>query len=207
MKIKHALVALYGVLAVFAFIGCTNSHLAVKDSSEKLAPVLGAVSEEIEYINYAKFWLEEDDDSFYLPRNVGFIALTSSGLILGKGTPAEAGKDSLWSISFSELSGFARFDKDLQLISGDARIIVYPFSPNPRVSGKGRFDKLEAMLKEHSVPAIEPIEVVGVLHDTAASVGGRTGWTWGDSSGSGSDSFFYNANGTVNDSPLNRPLN
>lgn len=44
----------------------------------------------------ALFWLEEDSDDLFKPKNAGFVALTDSHLILGFGAPKEVDEDSLW---------------------------------------------------------------------------------------------------------------
>lgn len=203
--IRYFLVALAAMIAAVAFSGCVRQHLALADSRQ-LAPVLGAESDDIQFINFALFWLEEDKEHMWKPKNAGFVALTESHLILGRGAPKEVDQDSLWRIPLSEVDGVAQFGSDLQFLCQGKRVIVYPFSPHPWTNGEGRLEELAVMLKGKFVPLIEPVEVVAIDFDQRTKSRGAI-WTDGTSDGSDSDSFFYNGNGSVNDSPLNRSLN
>ena len=187
------------------FSGCVRQHLVLEDGRE-LAPVLGSESERVQFINFALFWLEDENNNLFEPKNAGFVALTDSHLILGRGTPKEVDEDSFWRIPLSKVDGVAQFGSDLQFLCEGKRVIVYPFSPHPWTNGEGRLGELAVMLKEKSVPLIEPVEVAAIDFDSRTTSRGAI-WTNGPSDGSDSDSYFYNGNGSVNDSPLNRPLN
>ena len=208
MNILRIPLSLFCLLSLLTFTGCIKTHLSLKDGHQQLAPLLASDSEEVQFINYAVFWLADDHSYSTNIRNVGFVALTSSHLILARGVPSDLSTGNYWRMPLSKLDGVARFESDLQFLVEGERLIVYPYSPNPYSSPGRRLDELALLLEEQSIPTVEPVEVVDYWSGSSRYSGGSySSNSFGSSGGGGSDSQFYKGDGSVRDSPRFEPLN
>lgn len=210
------ILALAIVCSVIIISGCGRQSLTLDKGSRQLAPVLGSDSEDLQYINHAMFAQIEDGAEKVDIDMIGIVALTSSDLILAEGAASSITEKEVLRIPILAIDGFALEGPFLQIVHQGDRFVILPYRWYSDTVDMAQLHALSELLEAQSIPTsaaadiewtrrlIYNAEGSGVYFVGSSSRGGS-----GSSSddGWGSDSLFYDADGSVHDSPFNTPLN
>jgi hypothetical protein len=102
------------VAGAIVLTGCPKSSLTLDKDGKRLAPALGETVTEIRFINRALFAVVPEGEDTVEDKEAGFVALSSTELIFGKGRPMSSAHEDLLRIPIQDIEGMAQGGPVLQ---------------------------------------------------------------------------------------------
>ena len=147
------------VAFVFALFGCARSSLTLDKGSQKLAPVLGDESDELQFINHAVFAQVGKDAGKVDENKTGVVAVSYSELILAEGDISSFTAEEVARIPLNEIEGVAMEGPFLQVVHQDHRYMVLPYRWYTDTVDMKQLEHLSNLLESLSVPTIAASDV------------------------------------------------
>lgn len=198
------------------FTGCPSKTLTLEDGDRLMALALGADLGDVRFINHALIAQVEDGVGRITSSEKGLVALTSTDLILVKGSPNSITEEETLIIPVSHIEGVALEKPFFQFVYQGYRFVILPYRWYTDTVDIPKLNELFDLVVAQSVPEITGTEIFWhhrYIYDAEGansyfvgsySQGERVSF---NDDGQWSDSSFYHADGSVQDSPSNRPLN
>ena len=115
-----------GLLCLFGFSACSQSHLIQNKGPALVAPVIGVEENKVRMVRYATYELQPQPG--WQEGREGLVVLTNDFLVFLEGTPEDMTEDISIPLSHIEGVHIGRMNTQLQLKSGDERMVMWLFT-------------------------------------------------------------------------------